>query len=118
MKGVRNTNPTKASPISTGSKPAAKSKKPAAPPHVRTADLVATAAADPGVVDEAQAAGDVLGAHGVLMDAYETDVRGILADRRENLGLPRDPLRAFAESGYAATVAEERVGGTQASWGA
>ena len=52
------------------------------------------------------------------MDAYETDVRGILADRRENLGLPRDPLRAFAESGYAAKVAAERVGGTQASWGA
>ena len=63
-------------------------------------------------------AGDVLGAHGVLMDAYETDVRGILADRRENLGLPRDPLRAFAESGYAAKVAADRVGGTQASWGA
>ena len=45
--------------------------------------------------------GDVLGAHGVLMDAYDTDVRGILADRREARGLPRDPLAAFAESGYA-----------------
>jgi L-rhamnose isomerase/sugar isomerase len=66
----------------------------------------------------AQADGDVLGAHGVLMDAYDTDVRGILADRRETLGLPRDPLRAFAESGYAAKVAAERIGGTQASWGA
>jgi L-rhamnose isomerase/sugar isomerase len=66
----------------------------------------------------AQADGDVLGAHGVLMDAYDTDVRGILADRRETLGLPRDPLRAFAESGYAAKVATERIGGTQASWGA
>ncbi|MBM9468265.1 L-rhamnose isomerase [Nakamurella leprariae] len=66
----------------------------------------------------AQQAGDVLGAHGVLMDAYETDVRGLLADRREAAGLPRDPLRAFAESGYAARVAAERVGGTQAGWGA
>jgi len=73
---------------------------------------------DQDALRAAQAAGDVLGAHGVLMDAYETDVRGILADRRESLGLPRDPLRAFAESGYAATVAAERVGGTQASWGA
>jgi L-rhamnose isomerase/sugar isomerase len=73
---------------------------------------------DQAELHAAQQAGDVLGAHGVLMDAYETDVRGILADRRENLGLPRDPLRAFAESGYAAKVAAHRVGGTQASWGA
>ncbi len=66
----------------------------------------------------AEEAGDVLGAHGVLMDAYDTDVRPALADRREARGLPRDPVRAFAESGYAAQVSAERVGGTQASWGA
>ena len=66
----------------------------------------------------AQQAGDVLGAHGVLMDAYETDVRGVLADRRESMGLPRDPLKAFADSGYLAKIAADRVGGTQASWGA
>jgi L-rhamnose isomerase/sugar isomerase len=73
---------------------------------------------DRDALQAAQQAGDILGAHGVLMDAYETDVRGILADRRETLGLPRDPLRAFAESGYAAKVAADRVGGVQASWGA
>lgn len=67
---------------------------------------------------DAQQAGNVLGAHGVLMDAYETDVRGILADRREALGLPRDPLASFAASGYAAQVNKERAGGVQASWGA
>ena len=44
----------------------------------------------------------MLGAHAVLMDAYETDVRGVLADRREARGLPRDPMAAFAASGYAA----------------
>jgi L-rhamnose isomerase/sugar isomerase len=66
----------------------------------------------------AQRGGDVLGAHAVLMDAYETDVRDALADRREARGLPRDPVAAFAASGYAAKVAETRVGGTQASWGA
>ncbi|WP_328469648.1 L-rhamnose isomerase [Actinoplanes sp. NBC_00393] len=65
-----------------------------------------------------QRAGDVLGAHAVLMDAYETDVRAELADRREARGLPRDPVRAFNDSGYAATVAAERVGGQQAGWGA
>ncbi len=62
-------------------------------------------------------AGDVLGAHGVLMDAYETDVRGALADRREARGLPRDPMAAYAASGHGRRIAAERVGGTQASWG-
>ncbi len=69
-------------------------------------------------LEQAQQSGDVLGAHGVLMDAYDTDVRGILADRRETLGLPRDPMAAFAASGYLAKIAADRVGGTQASWGA
>jgi L-rhamnose isomerase / sugar isomerase len=62
-------------------------------------------------------AGDVLGGHAVLMDAYDTDVRGVLADRREARGLPRDPMAAYAASGYPQRIAAERVGGTQASWG-
>jgi L-rhamnose isomerase/sugar isomerase len=66
----------------------------------------------------AQRAGDVLGANAVLMDAFETDVRGVLADRREARGLPRDPVAAFKASGYAERVSAERAGGTQASWGA
>ena len=53
----------------------------------------------------------------VLMDAYDTDVRGVLADRREARGLPRDPMAAYAASGYQQRIAAERVGGTQASWG-
>ena len=64
----------------------------------------------------AQQAGDVLGAHGVLMDAYETDVRAALADRRAARGLPRDPMAAYRDSGYGARIAAERVGGTQAGW--
>ncbi|MEU4562606.1 L-rhamnose isomerase [Actinoplanes sp. NPDC023936] len=66
----------------------------------------------------AQRDGDVLGANAILMDAYETDVRTILADRREERGLPRDPVRAFLASGYAQKAATDRAGGTQASWGA
>ena len=66
----------------------------------------------------AQRGGDVLGANAVLMDAYETDVRAALADRREARGLPRDPMAAFRASGYAQRVAAERVGGVQAGWGA
>lgn len=73
---------------------------------------------DAAALRVAQDSGDVLGAHAVLMDAYETDVRALLADRRESMGLPRDPLATFAASGYLDRIAADRVGGTQASWGA
>ncbi|MBN9105113.1 MAG: L-rhamnose isomerase [Propionibacteriaceae bacterium] len=66
----------------------------------------------------AQAAGDVLGANGIFMDAFYTDVRANLAGWRESRGLPADPMAAFAASGYLARIAEQRVGGTQAGWGA
>ncbi|MCW4385630.1 L-rhamnose isomerase [Salinibacterium sp. SYSU T00001] len=66
----------------------------------------------------AQAANDVLEAHQVLMDAFYTDVRPALAQWREGRGLPADPIAAFLESGYQQKIAEERVGGQQASWGA
>jgi L-rhamnose isomerase/sugar isomerase len=65
-----------------------------------------------------QQSGDVLGAHALLVDAFDTDVRPLLADRREARGLPRDPIAAFKASGYAERVSAERVGGVQASWGA
>ncbi|MBD7994519.1 L-rhamnose isomerase [Arthrobacter sp. Sa2CUA1] len=65
----------------------------------------------------AQTAGDVLGAHQVLMDAFYTDVRPQLAAWRESRGLPGDPMAAYAASGYQQRINEERVGGTQASWG-
>jgi L-rhamnose isomerase/sugar isomerase len=66
----------------------------------------------------AQQAGDVLGANGVLMDAYNTDVRPLLALLREQRGLDTDPYAAYAASGYQERIARERVGGTQAGWGA
>lgn len=66
----------------------------------------------------AQEAGDVLGAHGIVMDAFWTDVRPALADWREERGLPRDPMAAFKESGYLERIASERVGGVQSGWGA
>jgi L-rhamnose isomerase/sugar isomerase len=67
---------------------------------------------------EAQSAGDVLGANAVLMDAYNTDVRPLLAELREEMGLNPNPLAAYAASGYAEKIIAERVGGTQAGWGA
>jgi L-rhamnose isomerase/sugar isomerase len=66
----------------------------------------------------AQAAGDVLGANAVLMDAYSTDVRPILATIRSDMGLEPDPVAAYQRSGYYETVCAERVGGAQAGWGA
>jgi L-rhamnose isomerase/sugar isomerase len=73
---------------------------------------------DRGALTEAQLAGDVLGAHGVLMDAYNTDVRPLLADLRAEQGLDPDPMAAYAASGYAEKIAAERIGGQQAGWGA
>ena len=73
---------------------------------------------DGSALQAAQAAGDALGANEVLMDAFYTDVRRDLADWRESRGLPRNPMKAYVASGYAQKIATERVGGTQAGWGA
>jgi L-rhamnose isomerase/sugar isomerase len=73
---------------------------------------------DTDALGAAQAAGDVLGAHGVLMDAYNTDVRPLLKEMRAEQGLDPDPMAAYARSGYAERIVAERVGGTQAGWGA
>src|SRR5690625_3062393 len=73
---------------------------------------------DADALEDAQRAGDVLGAHAVLMDAYNTDVRAVLGDLREEQGLVRDPIAAFKASGYMERVEAERVGGTQMGWGA
>lgn len=67
---------------------------------------------------KAQQAGDVLAANAVLMDAYNTDVRPILADLREAAGLDPDPVAAFHRSGYADRMRHEREAGVAAGWGA
>lgn len=71
---------------------------------------------DRDALSAAQDAGDVLGAQQIFMDAFYTDVRPMLADWREARGLPREPMRAYAESGYQQEIEESRVGGTQLSW--
>ena len=73
---------------------------------------------DTTALGAAQEAGDVLGGNGILMDAFYTDVRPALAEWRESRGLPADPMRAYADSGYAASIVAGRIGGTQAGWGA
>jgi L-rhamnose isomerase/sugar isomerase len=73
---------------------------------------------DREALGEAQSSGDVLGANAVLMDAYNTDVRPLLAEVRGDMGLDPDPIAAYRRSGWAEKIAEERVGGQQAGWGA
>src|SRR5450830_568984 len=73
---------------------------------------------DGDALKAAQDAGDVLAANGILMDAFYTDVRADLAAWRESRGIAGDPVAAYAASGYQARIAADRVGGTQAGWGA
>ena len=74
---------------------------------------IQTAFAKALLVDEerlhaAQAEGDVLGAHRVLLDAFETDVRPLLARLRRDLGLDDDPVEAFRSGDHAAVRVRER----------
>jgi L-rhamnose isomerase/sugar isomerase len=97
--------------------------EPKIPGQIRSVQNVQEATAKALLVDraalrEAQLSGDVLAANGVLMDAYNTDVRPLLAELRESKGLDPDPYAAYARSGYQERIAGERVGGQQAGWGA
>jgi L-rhamnose isomerase/sugar isomerase len=97
--------------------------EPKIPGQIRSVMNVQEATAKALLVDQdalhaAQQAGDVLGANAVLMDAYNTDVRPLLAEVRTEKGLDPDPMAAYARSGYAERIVAERVGGQQAGWGA
>jgi len=63
---------------------------------------------DRAALRAAQEAGDVLEANRVLVRAYETDVRPLLADWRRRRGLDPDPVAALRASGYVERVARER----------
>jgi L-rhamnose isomerase/sugar isomerase len=96
--------------------------EPKIPGQIRSVLNVQEAAAKAALVDhgalaKAQQDGDVLGANAVLMDAYNTDVRPLLADLRAGQGLDPDPMAAYARSGYAEKIVAGRVGGVAASWG-
>jgi len=67
---------------------------------------------------EAERAGDVLTGNALVMDAFYTDVRRDLAEWRQSRGLPADPMQAYRDSGYAERIVAERIGGSQAGWGA
>lgn len=95
--------------------------EPKIPAVIRSVMNVQEATAKALLVDHdalrtAQQAGDVLGGHALLMDAYHTDVRPLLADLREELGLHPDPVAAYHRCGYFQKIRAERVGGQAAGW--
>jgi L-rhamnose isomerase/sugar isomerase len=73
---------------------------------------------DQDALTAAQHAGDVLDSNAVFMDAYNTDVRPLLAEVRADAGLDPDPIGAYRRSGYDEKIVATRVGGNQAGWGA
>jgi L-rhamnose isomerase/sugar isomerase len=64
----------------------------------------------------AQTSGDVLEANRLLKDAYDTDVRPLLSQAREEAGLPADPYAAYLAGDNEQVRAETRVGGVAAGW--
>jgi L-rhamnose isomerase/sugar isomerase len=73
---------------------------------------------DTEALTAAQQSGDVLAANAVVADAFSTDVRPMLAELREEMGLDPDPVAAYHRSGYAEKIAAERGYGATAGWGA
>jgi L-rhamnose isomerase / sugar isomerase len=74
---------------------------------------------DRAALAAAQQAGDVLGGHELLLDAYSTDVRTQLAAARAGLGAAEDPIAELRASGYVERMSAER-GTTEAvagGWG-
>jgi L-rhamnose isomerase/sugar isomerase len=63
---------------------------------------------DEARLEAAQRAGDVLGAHRLLMNAFETDVRSLLESFRREIGVAADPVEAFRAGGHPERLARER----------
>ncbi|WP_328332070.1 L-rhamnose isomerase [Kribbella sp. NBC_00382] len=73
---------------------------------------------DRDALRKAQQDGDVLAANAAIMDAFNTDVRPLLADLRTAQGLDPDPVAAYHRSGYFEQITKDRADGQQAGWGA
>lgn len=71
---------------------------------------------DQPALASAQTSGDILEANSLLKDAYDTDVRPLLAQARRDAGLPEDPYRAYLGGDDEARRAAARVGGVAAGW--
>jgi len=92
------------------------------PAEIRSVMNVQEATAKALLVDfdalrTAQAEGDVMAANGVLVDAFNSDVRPLLAELREDMGLDPDPLGAYARSGHAEQARAKRSADGAVGWG-
>ena len=74
---------------------------------------------DRGALAAAQAEDDTVAGEEILRNAYDVDVRPLLAVIREELGAETDPLGSYRQSGYFKHIAEDRQGELEgaASWG-
>ncbi len=65
----------------------------------------------------AQQAGDMLEAHRMLVDAFQTDVRPLLAQVRAEMGVPVDPIATLRADAYPKRIAAERGQGSGSTSG-
>ena len=74
---------------------------------------------DRGALAAAQAEDDTVAGEEILRNAYDVDVRPLLAVIREELGAETDPLGSYRQSGYFKHIAEDRQGELEgaAGWG-
>jgi len=84
---------------------------------LQTVDQLQLTYAKARLVDHAalaahQESGDVIMAERTLKDAFETDVRPLVAEARRRSGAAIDPVLAFRASGYRAQKANERAAGS------
>jgi L-rhamnose isomerase/sugar isomerase len=92
------------------------------PAEIRSVMNVQEATAKALLVDRealkaAQQEGDVMAANGALVDAFSTDVRPLLAELREDMGIDPDPIAAYSRCGHAEQARAERAVGGGSSWG-
>jgi L-rhamnose isomerase/sugar isomerase len=96
--------------------------EPKIPAQIRSVMNVQEATAKALLIDAdelaaAQQAGDVLAANAAMMDAYNTDVRPLLAELRAEMGLAPDPVAAYLASGYGEEISSGRKEGSPRAGG-
>lgn len=64
---------------------------------------------DRDFLKKAQASGRVLDSEECLKDAYNTDVRPLLRDVREEMGIDPEPIKAFRKSAYMERISGRRT---------
>jgi L-rhamnose isomerase/sugar isomerase len=81
---------------------------------IQTVNMAQMLFAKAALVDHAALASaqdkcNLIAAESLLQDAFNTDVRPVIQDWRESKGLPRDPMKAFLDSGYMERITKERA---------